>query len=207
MGHQERHTAGRDYLCSGAAEAEEAQHLATTVGAHHQQVGALLVRIVEEVTTARPGRHRARIDRVDRDASAARFPRTPEAERRARALILEALRAELGIAKAHFAGHSLGGMIGPAYARKYPQHLLSLGLYSTAAFRTADDSTKVKGVVAAMRAKGIPQVLETLKDRWFTPEFGQRQPEVIARRMQQVIDTVPLIDGAERLITTLKKLG
>lgn len=104
---------------------------------------------------------------------------------------LEALRAELNIAKAHFAGHSLGGMIGPAYARKYPQHVLSLGLYSTAAFRTADDSAKVKGVVAAMRSKGIPQVLETLRDRWFTPEFAQRRPEVIERRMQQVIETDP----------------
>ncbi|MFN4141604.1 alpha/beta fold hydrolase [Aestuariivirga sp.] len=104
---------------------------------------------------------------------------------------LEALRKELGIEKAHFAGHSLGGMIGPAYARKYPQHVLTLGLYSTAAFRTEDDSAKVKGVVAAMRAKGIPQVLETLKDRWFTPEFGERRPEVISRRMQQVIDTDP----------------
>jgi 3-oxoadipate enol-lactonase len=104
---------------------------------------------------------------------------------------LEALRAELGIGKAHFAGHSLGGMIGPAYARKYPQHVLSLGLYSTAAFRTEDDSAKVKGVVAAMRAKGIPQVLETLKDRWFTPEFSARRPDIIARRMQQVIDTDP----------------
>ena len=104
---------------------------------------------------------------------------------------LEALRKELGIAKAHFAGHSLGGMIGPAYARKYPQHVLSLGLYSTAAFRTEDDSAKVKGVVAAMRTKGIPQVLETLKDRWFTPEFAERRPDVISRRMQQVIDTDP----------------
>ena len=104
---------------------------------------------------------------------------------------LEVLRAELGIQKAHFAGHSLGGMIGPAYARKYPQHVLSLGLYSTAAFRTEDDSAKVKGVVAAMRSKGIPQVLETLRDRWFTPEFAQRRPEVIERRMQQVIDTDP----------------
>ncbi|MFN0190655.1 MAG: alpha/beta fold hydrolase [Aestuariivirga sp.] len=104
---------------------------------------------------------------------------------------LEALRAELGIEKAHFAGHSLGGMIGPAYARKYPGHVLSLGLYSTAAFRTQDDSAKVKGVVAAMRARGIPQVLETLKDRWFTPEFAARSPEVVARRMKQVIDTDP----------------
>ena len=104
---------------------------------------------------------------------------------------LEALRAELGIDKAHFAGHSLGGMIGPAYARKYPQHVLSLGLWSTAAFRTEDDSAKVKAVVAAMRAKGIPQVLDALKDRWFTPEFAARRPEVIERRLQQVIDTDP----------------
>ena len=104
---------------------------------------------------------------------------------------LEALRKELGIEKAHVAGHSLGGMIGPAYALKYPQHVRTLGLWSTAAFRTEDDSAKVKGVVAAMRTKGIPQVLETLKDRWFTPEFGQRRPDVIERRMQQVIDTDP----------------
>ncbi len=102
---------------------------------------------------------------------------------------LEALRRELGIERAHFAGHSLGGMIGPAYARKYPQHVLTLGLYSTAAFRNPDDSAKVKGVVTAMRTKGIPQVLETLKDRWFTPEFAALRPDVIARRMQQVIDT------------------
>jgi len=46
---------------------------------------------------------------------------------------LEALRQELGIAKAHFIGHSLGGMIGPAYARRYPERVLSLGLLSTAA--------------------------------------------------------------------------
>ena len=104
---------------------------------------------------------------------------------------LEALRRELGIEKAHFAGHSLGGMIGPAYARKYPKHVISLGLYSTAAFRNADDSAKVRGVVAAMRAKGIPPVLETLKDRWFTPEFAAERPEIISRRMQQVIDTNP----------------
>ena len=104
---------------------------------------------------------------------------------------LEALRRELGINKAHFAGHSLGGMIGPAYARKYPEHVLSLGLYSTAAFRSEDDSAKVKGVVAAMHTKGIPQVLEALKDRWFTPEFATARPDVINRRMLQVIDTNP----------------
>src|SRR3984957_16717938 len=102
---------------------------------------------------------------------------------------LEVLRRELHIEKAHFAGHSLGGMIGPAYARRYPERVLSLGLYSTAAFRSADDAAKVRGVVAAMRAKGVPPVLATLKDRWFTPEFAARSPQVVERRMQQVIDT------------------
>jgi 3-oxoadipate enol-lactonase len=102
---------------------------------------------------------------------------------------LEALRRELHLERAHVAGHSLGGMIGPAYARRYPDRVLSVGLYSTAAFRTMDDRAKVRGVVAAMRSKGIPQVLETLKERWFTPEFAARAPEVVERRMRQVIDT------------------
>jgi pimeloyl-ACP methyl ester carboxylesterase len=104
---------------------------------------------------------------------------------------LEALRAELGIAKAHFAGHSLGGMIGPAYARRYPDRVLSLGLFSTAAFRTEEDARRVKAVVAAMREKGIAPVLEALKDRWFTPEFLVTRPDIVSRRLQQVIDSDP----------------
>lgn len=102
---------------------------------------------------------------------------------------LEALRARLGIEQAHFAGHSLGGMIGPAYARRHPERVLSLGLWSTAAFRTDDDSSKVKSVVAAMRQKGIGNVLDTLTARWFTDAFAEAHPEVIERRKKQVVDT------------------
>ena len=102
---------------------------------------------------------------------------------------LEALRARLGIERAHFAGHSLGGMIGPAYARRFPDRVLSLGLLSTAAFRTEDDSSKVKAVVAAMRERGISQVLDTLTARWFTDDFAARHQEVIEARKKQVIDT------------------
>jgi len=106
---------------------------------------------------------------------------------------LEALRARLGIEATHIAGHSLGGMIGPAYARAYPNRVLSLGLLSTAAFRTADDSAKVKAVVAAMEEKGIPQVLDTLTQRWFTDEFAAANPGTIEARKRQVIETPPSI--------------
>lgn len=104
---------------------------------------------------------------------------------------LEALRDRLGIERAHFAGHSLGGMIGPAYARRYPERVLSLGLWSTAAFRDPDDSQKVRGVVAAMREKGIGPVLDTLTARWFTDDFCAARPDVIDWRKKQVMDTDP----------------
>ncbi len=53
---------------------------------------------------------------------------------------LEALRARLGHEQIHVAGHSLGGMIGPAYARAHPKRALTVGLLSTAAGRTEGDT-------------------------------------------------------------------
>ena len=102
---------------------------------------------------------------------------------------LEELRGRLGVEKAHFAGHSLGGMIGPRYALRYPERVLSLGLWSTAAFRTEDDSAKVMGVVKLMRDKGIGPVLDTLTARWFTDAFCAARPDVIEWRKKQVMDT------------------
>jgi len=106
---------------------------------------------------------------------------------------LELVRQTCGVEKVHIAGHSLGGMIGPAYAMKYPQHVLSVGLLSTAAFRTADDAAKVMGVVTSMENKGIPQILETLTDRWFTDEFIASHPDTVSARLQQVINTDPQV--------------
>ncbi len=104
---------------------------------------------------------------------------------------LERVRERTGFEQAHFAGHSLGGMIGPAYARRYPERVLSLALLSTAAGRSEEDSAKVWAVVRAMEEKGIAQVLTTLTDRWFTDGFIAAHPEIINRRLKQVIATDP----------------
>ena len=104
---------------------------------------------------------------------------------------LEDVRVRTGIEQAHFAGHSLGGMIGPAYARRYPDRVKSVGLLSTAAFRTEDDSAKVWAVVRAMEENGIAKTLETLSDRWFTDGFIAEHRDVVTQRMQQVINTNP----------------
>ena len=104
---------------------------------------------------------------------------------------LEALRARLGIEKAHIIGHSLGGMIGPAYARTYPDRVLTLGLLSTAAGRTEEDAARVKGVVTAMEQKGIPNILNTLIDRWFTDDFLAKNRDLVDARLQEVLTTPP----------------
>ena len=70
---------------------------------------------------------------------------------------LETLRAKLKIQKIHIVGHSLGGMIGPAYALSFPQNTLSVSILSSAAFRTLDDKKKVKAVIKKIKPKGIRQ--------------------------------------------------
>lgn len=102
---------------------------------------------------------------------------------------LEALRAKLGIEKAHVFGHSLGGMVAPSYARAYPGRVLSVGLLSTAAFRSPADSTRILGIAAAMEEKGIAASLDASISRWFTDAFVAAHPDVVEARMRQVKET------------------
>ena len=102
---------------------------------------------------------------------------------------LEQLRQKLGHEKIHVAGHSLGGMIGPAYALAYPEHTLSVSLLSTAAGRTGEDRARLNAVGAAMEQDGISETLPTFVARWFTDDFIEAHPDRIETRLQQVTDT------------------
>jgi len=102
---------------------------------------------------------------------------------------LEALRCKLGHAQIHVIGHSLGGMIGPAYAREFPGRVLSVGLLSTAAGRTEEDRAKLQAVGEAMESKGIEPVLSAFVERWYTDEFIDKHPDKVEARLQQVKET------------------
>ncbi len=106
-------------------------------------------------------------------------------------LDLEKIREKTKFEKAFFAGHSLGGMIAPAYAVKFPQHTISVGLLSTVAGRSEEDSKKVWNVIHAMEKNGIEKTLSTLTNRWFTDEFIKNKPDLVERRLKQVVDTDP----------------
>ena len=82
-------------------------------------------------------------------------------------------------------------MIAPAYAVKFPQHTISVGLLSTVAGRSEEDSKKVWNVIHAMEKNGIEKTLSTLTNRWFTDEFIKNKPDLVERRLKQVVDTDP----------------
>jgi 3-oxoadipate enol-lactonase len=104
---------------------------------------------------------------------------------------LEALRARLDIDKAHVIGHSLGGMVAPAYARKHPRRVSSVGLLSTAAGRSEEDRARARIVVTSMAEKGVYSALDLLIPRWFTDEFIRTEPAIVEARRKQLIEMDP----------------
>ena len=91
----------------------------------------------------------------------------------------------------HIVGHTLGGMIGPAYALSFPENVTSVSLLSSAAFRTTEDKNKVQAVLTSMREKGIGPILSTLTERWFTDQFIKDRLTDVEFRLEQVLETDP----------------
>ena len=88
-----------------------------------------------------------------------------------------------------FFGHSLGGMISPAYAIKYPDRVLSVGLLSTVAGSSDEDSKKVWKIISDLENKGVRETLKNLTSRWFTEKFISENPDLVKKRLEQVINT------------------
>ena len=102
---------------------------------------------------------------------------------------LENLRSHLNVNKIHIVGHSLGGIIGPSYARIHQDKVLSLSLLSTAAFRNIDDQKKLLDIISKIENEGLDTVLPILINRWFTNEFINNNQYTIDKRLKQIQDT------------------
>ena len=106
-------------------------------------------------------------------------------------LDLEKIREKTNIEKAHFMGHSLGGMIAPSYAKEFPDRVLSVGLLSTVAGRSEEDRNNVLKIISEMENEAIEHTLQKLSTRWFTDKFISKNPDLVKNRLKQVIDTDP----------------
>lgn len=100
---------------------------------------------------------------------------------------LEALRHRLELNRFHLVGHSLGAMLAASYARSYPSRVRSLGLLSTAAFRSLEDKAKLAALVAAIKENGLEANFDHLLTRWYTDHFLKSHPEFIAQRKRYLL--------------------
>ncbi|GJD50418.1 Putative aminoacrylate hydrolase RutD [Methylobacterium crusticola] len=93
----------------------------------------------------------------------------------------------LGIARAHVAGLSLGGMTGQAAASRAPDRVVSLTLMATAAFMPSEASWNERA--ETVRAKGTAAIVDATMGRWFTPGFPAAAPDAVAPVRRQFVDT------------------
>ena len=86
----------------------------------------------------------------------------------------------LGIDKVHWVGISMGGMIGQAFALAYPERLMSLALCDTTSEIPAEARPVWNERIETATTQGMEPLVEPTIDRWFSPEFVQRQPQTVA---------------------------
>jgi 3-oxoadipate enol-lactonase len=103
-----------------------------------------------------------------------------------------ALLDALGIARAHFIGTSLGGMIGQQVGARHGQRLLSLTLANTSAVQPAPQAWEDRAALARGAGSVAPLADGTLQ-RWFTPGFAASAPGEVDRMRSILRETS--VDG------------
>jgi 3-oxoadipate enol-lactonase len=90
-----------------------------------------------------------------------------------------ALLDRLGLERVHWCGLSLGGMVGMWMAINAPERIDRLVLCCTSARLGPPDMWADRA--ATVRAQGVDAVADAGIERWLSPAFMQREPEVAAR--------------------------
>ncbi len=88
-----------------------------------------------------------------------------------------ALMAALGIEKAHFCGLSIGGLTGLWLAQNAAQRFDRMVLCATAAKIGTADSWQARARDVAQN--GLAPLRAATAERWFTPDFTTRAPQVV----------------------------
>jgi 3-oxoadipate enol-lactonase len=100
-----------------------------------------------------------------------------------------ALLDALGIARVHFVGLSMGGMIGQGLALGHPERLLSLSLCSTSAFMPEAAQPAIQERVDTARGEGMPGLVDGTLARWFSPAFLKSGGREVERVRRQILAT------------------
>ena len=102
-----------------------------------------------------------------------------------------ALLASLGIARTHWVGLSMGGMIGQTLALKSPGLFASLGLCDTSSRVPAEAKPLWAERIKTAETKGMEPLVEPTIGRWFTPGFVEGAKPIVDGVRAQIRGTSP----------------
>lgn len=97
------------------------------------------------------------------------------------------LLEHLSLDRTHFAGVSLGGMVGLWLAQNGPERLNRLVVANTSAW--TEDPTLLEGRIRLVESEGTGAIVGDVLDRWFTPAFHRDRSEVVERFRKGVLAT------------------
>ena len=95
----------------------------------------------------------------------------------------------LGITQTHWMGSSMGGMVGQTYALAHPGVFQSLILADSTSRRPPQAASMWGERIRIAQTGGMQALLESTLSRWFTQDFRDKQPEVVARIGQGILAT------------------
>lgn len=104
---------------------------------------------------------------------------------------IHGLFRELGVARSHWLGLSLGGMIGQTFALRYPGVLSSLVLADTTARGAPNAAAMWSERMALARSQGMHALTAVTLSRWFTDPFRNAKPELMAS-VAAMIEATPV---------------
>jgi 3-oxoadipate enol-lactonase len=127
---------------------------------------------------------------------------------------LKALLDHLRIARAHYCGLSMGGMIGQTFALKYPGTFATLTLADTTSRIPAEAMPVWQDRIRTAESQGMQPLVEPTLARWFTEPYRKAQPQVM-RRIGDLIGSTPVAGYAGccqaipkiNLTSRLKEIG
>lgn len=95
----------------------------------------------------------------------------------------------LEIPRVHFCGLSMGGMTGMWLARNAADRFNTMTFANTGPKSQTPDSWNAR--IAGVRAKGIEGIADAVLNVWFTKDFRERSPDVVARMRKMMISHDP----------------
>jgi pimeloyl-ACP methyl ester carboxylesterase len=105
------------------------------------------------------------------------------------------LRAVLdaqSVPRTALAGFSFGGMIVQAFAVRYPERVSRLAIVSAVAGRTPEQRAAIARRADELARGGAAMTVGAAVERWFTPTFRERHPEIIERQIERVLRNDPV---------------